>query len=394
MIFQEGNRLTLLRCGTDYFPALLDSIAGARQLVHLETYIYADDRAGREVTQALCDAAKRGATVRILVDGFGSRHMSMTQRQVLREAGVDLLVFRPEVTAFRLRRHRLRRMHRKIATIDGQVAFVGGINIVDDFDEFEAGEFETGEPGQSNNARLDYAVRIEGPLAAAVSHEAQHLWRRVSWARLRRRGHADIVLPTPASAGTQRGALVVRDNLRHRDDIENAYLDSIAAARTEIIVANAYFFPGRRFRRALEEAAHRGVAVVLLLQGRSDHPLLQYAWRALYGPLLDSGVRIHEYARGVLHAKVAVIDATRATVGSSNIDPFSLLLAKEANIFIDDPEFAHALREDLRIAIASGANEIAPAHWRSQSIWRKFPHWIAYALARISIGLFGYGGQL
>ena len=229
------------------------------------------------------------------------------------------------------RRDRVRRLHRKLVVADDRVAFIGGINIIDDFDT----------PRQKP-PRYDYAVKIEGPLVGEVREEAVRLWNRIALARLERRWrvahphHAPRLPPR----GSQKAALVVRDNLRHRRDIEDAYLEAIGTAKQEIIIASAYFFPGRRFRRALVSAAAHGVRVVLLLQGRVEYVLLHYASRALYGTLLEAGVEIYEYHRSFLHAKVAVVDGHWATVGSSNIDPFSLLLAREANVVTEDRRFA------------------------------------------------------
>ena len=141
---------------------------------------------------------------------------------------------------------------------------------------------------------------------------------------------------------------MIRDNLRHRRDIEHAYLAAIRTAKREILIANSYFFPGIRFRRALIAAAQRGVAVTLLLQARVEYLLLHYATRALYGQLLSAGITIQEYHRSFLHAKVAVVDDHWATVGSSNIDPYSLLMAREANVFVRDPYFADQLRDELQ----------------------------------------------
>jgi cardiolipin synthase len=152
----------------------------------------------------------------------------------------------------------------------------------------------------------------------------------------------------------------VRDNLRHRRDIERAYLDAIGAAREEIVLANAYFLPGRRFRRALRAAAGRGVRVTILLQGLVEYRLLHYATQALYGNLLAAGIRIFEYQRSFLHAKVAVIDHHWATVGSSNIDPFSLLLAREANVVVLDRRFAEDLEQSLAAAMRDGARACRP----------------------------------
>lgn len=394
--YVEGNRIALLRNGGQYFPALVAAIDAARTEVFLETYIFADDETGSLVSDALARAAARGVATHLLIDGYGAKDFAPRFRRMLAEAGAEVLVFRPQVSPwpFWKQRGRLRRMHRKLASIDGCVAFVGGINIIDDFDSPDV-----------SLPRYDYAARIEGPLAARVRAEAARLWSRVAWATLGRRwprfalsarrsaraGPALVhAAPEPAQASDrgQRAALALRDSLRHRRDIENAYLEQIDAARSEVILANAYFFPTRRFRRALMQAARRKVVVTLLLQGKSDHPLLYYASRALYRSLLDAGVRIHEYYRSELHAKVAVFDGCVATVGSSNIDPFSLGLAREANVFVEDKAFAAELRLSLHDAIENEARAVPANYWRRLRIRLKLRIWFAYRVARLAMSVY------
>ena len=383
-----GNRLTLLRNGEQYFPALVGAIDAAAQEVFLETYIFADDQTGSLVAAALARAAERGAAVHLLLDGFGARDFAPRFRGLLERAGVEVLVYRPKISPWTLRRNRLRRMHRKIACVDGAVAFVGGINVIDDYDT----------PHQTP-PRYDYAVKVEGLLVAEVRAEAAHLWSRVAWATFGRRWPGLNRLlgrnPRAAPAGCapcaedQKAALVVRDNLRHRRDIERAYLALIAGAREEVVIANSYFFPGRRFRHALVQAAARGVRITLLLQGRVEYLLLHYASRALYGPFLASGMEIQEYHRSFLHAKVAVFDGRQACVGSSNIDPFSLLLAREANLFVDDAAFSARLRASLLEAIERGAEPVPPRVWQRKSVWSRARIWIAFQVARLFIAFAG-----
>jgi cardiolipin synthase len=381
--FLPGNRLTLLRSGEEYFPALEAAIREAEREIFLETYIYAGDEIGRRITRALSEAARRGVAVRVLVDGFGSKDMPEELARQLRDAGVRLLVFRPEIWRVRFKRDRLRRMHRKIVVADVRVAFVGGINIIDDMDT----------PRQVP-PRYDYAVKVEGPLLGPIRESALRLWNRVALRRMESRWRArNLAVPDPSPAGNQRAAFVVRDNFRHRRDIEEAYLAAIESAGEEIVIANAYFFPGTRFRRALALAAARGVKVILLLQGRVEYMLLHYASRALYGTLLEAGVEIYEYHRSFMHAKVAVIDGYWATVGSSNIDPFSLLLAREANVVVDDRRFAGRLRDLLRADMERGARVVVKTSWFGRPLWQRIPIWIGYALARVSIGMFGFGGR-
>ncbi|HLQ02105.1 MAG TPA: cardiolipin synthase ClsB [Burkholderiales bacterium] len=381
--FLPGNRLTLLRSGAEYFPELEAAIRAARREVFLETYIFADDPTGRRIAHALCEAASRGVAVHVLVDGFGSREMLKSLAPGLREAGVRLLVFRPGTLSEAFRRDRLMRMHRKLAVADARVAFVGGINVIDDMDT----------PGQIP-PRYDYAVRVEGPLLAPIHEAVVRLWNRVAWRRGRHAWRVSHPLtPEAARKGDQRAAFVARDNFRHRRDIEEAYLEAIDSARQEIVIACAYFFPGRRFRRALTGAAARGVRVALLLQGRVEYLLLHYASRALYGTFLEAGVEIYEYHKSFMHAKVAVVDGHWATVGSSNIDPFSLLLAREANAVVEDRRFAARLRSLLRGDMERGARVVAKESWFAQPLWRRIPIWLGYGLARFTIGMFGFSGR-
>ena len=381
--FRDGNRLTLLETGQTYFPALRAAILGALREVFLESYIFQDDPVGRDIAAALRAAALSGVQVRVLVDGFGSAGFVRSLMPELQAAGVEVLVYRRELKPFSLRRHRLRRLHRKLAVVDGRVAFVGGINIIDDFD-----------PLAPDHPRHDYAVQVEGTLLNPILENVERLWRQVRWATLRRRPRPlGDLRATAAPVGGSRAAFVTRSNLRHRRDIEDAYLHAIHNARHDILIANAYFLPGRRFRQALVEAAERGVRVRLLLQGRTEYWLQHHATRALYPHLLASGVRLFEYQRSFLHAKVAVIDENWATVGSSNIDPFSLLLAREANVVVSDTTFADELRRRLDLAMAEGATELRAADWHRRPLLARAASWLAYSLVRLAIGMAGYGAR-
>ncbi len=374
-----GNRLTLLKNGAEYFPALESAIDRARREIFLETYIYEYDATGRRISAALERAARRGVTVHLLLDGFGARTLPEMVVEEMRAAGMQVMFYRPDVT-FRFKRHRLRRLHRKIAVIDTKIAFVGGINIIDDMDT----------PNQVP-PRFDYAVAVEGPLLGEIHQSARRLWRMLSWLQFRRyRSRKKNKSLHLAPRGSMAAAFVRRDNIRRRHDIENAYLEAIASARKEIIIANAYFLPGRHFRQALIAAAERGVRVVLLLQGRVEYFLLHYASRALYGALLEAGIEIYGYHRSFLHAKVAVIDGLWATVGSSNIDPFSLMLAREANVVALDAGFAATLRDSLLEAVSEGSQRIAPDSWKLQPLYLRFTAWASYGLVRFLMGMAGY----
>ena len=382
--YTAGNRITLLRSGNEYFPALLGAIDSAQHEIWLETYLFADDRIGRIVTASLTRAVRRGVAVRVMIDGWGAKQfLTPALARDLVRGGIMLLKYRPEVAPWQFRFHRLRRLHRKLCNVDGRVAFVGGINIIDDMNT-----------PRHKPPRVDFAVQVEGPLLPSIVRTMQRVWAINELVQLQ---STDIPLfpdlRPVGRAGTQTAKFAIRDNLRHRRDIEHAYLAAIRIAKHEIIIASSYFLPGIRFRRALIAAAERGVRVTLMLQARVEYRLLHFAIRALYGQFLAAGITIQEYHRSFLHAKVAVVDDSWATVGSSNIDPFSLLMAREANVFVRDRDFALQLRQELTRMIEEGARPVGPQRWRGRPRLYKAITWIAYGTVRVAMGILGYGGN-
>jgi len=379
--FVTGNRIKLLQSGSEYFPALEAAINKANNIIHLETYIFEYDATGIRISEALKKAARRNVVVRLLLDGFGSQDLPQYEIQNMLNAGIQVLIFRKEISPLTLQRSRLRRMHRKMAVIDSSIAFVGGINIVDDLNNPEP-----------LPPRFDFAVSIEGPLQREVFLAAQNLWMIVALSRLKKNWikYSEMSSSINQLIDDQRGALIIRDNFRHRHDIEDTYLHAIANASSEIIISNAYFLPGINFRRALSEAAKRGLRVVLLLQGKIEYHLQHYATKALYGSLLEAGIEIYEYHKSYLHAKVAVIDQHWSTVGSSNIDPFSLLLAREANVVIDNKAFAMQLKLNLENAITEESIRVLQEKWKNQRWITHVICWISYYIVRFLRGMIGY----
>lgn len=380
MRFISGNDIKLLRSGVEYFPALEQAIQNATSEIYLQAYIYEYDISGIRIGNALIEAAQRGISVNVLLDGFGSQYLPKRYIQTLRDAGIKLMFYRPKISPWTLKKNRLRRLHCKVTVIDGSVAFVGGINIIDD----------NNSPHQIP-PRIDYAVRIEGNLLPAITASVHKLWRRLEWMHLQ----SLYVPPIKEThhryhgAGSIKAAFVIRDNILHRHDIENAYLRAIRTAQSEILIANAYFIPGRKFRKALIDAARRGVNVRLLLQGRKEY-FLMFATHAFYNEFLSNDIEIHEYRKSFMHSKVAVIDGHWATVGSSNIDPFSLFLAREANIIIQDVPFADKLHADIESLMQDGGIKITPQIWGKASIIKHLASWIAFGAVRLFLGVIGH----
>ncbi len=391
MNFITGHQLTLLKSGREYFAALAQAIEQAEHEILLETYIFADDQTGQFIANLLCDAARRGVRVHVMVDGFGSREWLSQLRPPFAASGVNFLVYRPELRGFSFSRSRLRRLHRKLSCFDGRLAFVGGINIIDDLHEAMESTTIGDEPLQP---RFDYAAHIRGPLIKSIHTSMAKLWETVSWAQFKHNKFALRPIKIEHDrVGPVAAMLALRDNIRHRRTIEASYLHAIAHAQSSILLANAYFLPGRRFRRALRDAARRGVQVRLLLQGRLEYALLHYATQSLYDELLREGIQIYEYQPGYLHAKVGVVDNHWSTVGSSNIDPFSLLLAREANLVVDDIEFNRELTSTLENALQC-AVEMKPKQWRKRAWPHRLATGLARGLVRLAMGLAGYANRI
>ena len=381
--FLYGNQIKLLRSGEEYFPALETAIEAAQHEIYLETYIYQADKVGVQIGQSLTRAAQRGVSVYLLLDGFGSKDLPISYLQSLSLAGVQVLFYRARISPWSLKRSRLRRLHRKVVVIDQKIGFVGGINIIDDYD-VPAGA----------TPRVDYAVRLEGALLPMLHASVAKFWRRIAWSQMRRLPMESMMPHDRQISGHQgmQAALVLRDNILHRRDIEQAYLEAITSAKNEIIIANAYFLPGRDFRKALLEASLRGVRIKLLLQGRVEY-FAMFATHAFYSLFLQNKIEIFEYQKSFMHSKVAVIDDEWATVGSSNIDPFSLLLAREANVIVMDKQFSTELKADILKTIEDGSVKIAHEAWQHRSLRTRLASWCSYGLMRIFLGLIGYAKE-
>ena len=393
-----GHHVHLLQGWKELFPALVEAITRSVREVRIETYIFAADTAGEQMVEVLVQAARRGVAVHLVMDGVGTPALPDDWAQRLDAAGVQWRIFQPLGRLGLLIPSRWRRLHRKLCVVDGRVAFCGGINVLDDWYDPNHGVLTA--------PRLDFAVRVTGPLVREVHEVMVQFWwrlqagrkaREADWATAWRmleqeRQQLDALHVTPPAADRPAGlraALLLRDNLRYRTRIEKAYRKAIAEAHEEILIANAYFLPGRKLRRALVLAAQRGVRVRLLLQGRYEYFMQFHAVRPVYAPLLRAGVEIHEYSPSFLHAKVAVIDSRWTTVGSSNLDPLSLLLAREANVVIEDAAFARQLRTCLVRAMDHEGRRIDPqdyAHrpWRQRLLDR-----LAFGALRVALFLIG-----
>jgi cardiolipin synthase A/B len=375
------NDVTLLESGIELFPALIAAIEDAQYDIYFETYIFADDDTGRAVEDALIKAARRGVKVRVVTDWFGTGNRQCKRlRAAFAEGGVHFRAFNSWF------RRGVARTHRKVTVVDRLVAFVGGININDDwFCDYDASK-------RLPAPRWDFAVQVVGPLVATIHHEAQAQWARVGRLGLMKRiGLFREMRKQPLPDGDKpvQAAFVVRDSLRNRHTIQRAYLQAIGRAKKSVLLVNPYFAPGHKFRKALAVAGQRGVEVQLLI-GVGEIWLQDMVARSFYPKLLAAGVKVFEYRKTQLHAKVAVVDDDWSTVGSSNCDGLSLFLNQEANIVVKDEGFARTMREH----ILNGIADAVPIHaedFRHVGWVRRSGYEAAYFLYKMTMRIFAIG---
>ena len=399
---RDGHQIKLLEGGHEYFPVLINAIDNARSHIQLETYIFDFHGAAIEVAQALERAGLRGVRVWVVVDGVGTKPLAAQWQTRFQNANVAWRIYSPLGALGLLIPSRWRRLHRKLCLIDGHLAFCGGINILDDWYDPQHGALQ--------HPRLDFAVCATGALVQQVQEASTQLWWRLQAVRHVRQQNFPEAFSSFRAAGfhlpwlheehtangkpwVARAGLLLRDNVLHRGQIEKAYLRAIGLAHHDIVIANAYFLPGRKLRLALVLAAKRGVRVRLLLQGRYEYFMQYHAARPVYRQMLEAGVEIYEYANSFLHAKVAVIDAHHgkpwATVGSSNLDPLSLLLAREANVVVADGHFAKRLHQRLETAMLHESRAVVAQAVTNRPRFQKALDWVAFGLMRLALWLTG-----
>jgi cardiolipin synthase len=359
-----GNRCQLLRDGAEAFPAMLDAIRSAQHHVRLETYMLFDDAVGRVFARALIEAARRGVEVRVLYDALGSFGLSRRFVSELRENGVAIRKFRP--FGYGPLRRLVHRDHRKILVVDSEVAFIGGINIAAYWAPIGVG-----------HGWRDDVLQIEGPAVRHLERRFGATWRHQHFRQLKAAWRQRRVAGVPAKRGDISLAV-----LSSRRGIHRAYLKALTSARERVMIAAAYFVPDRKVLHAILAAARRGVEVRLVLNRQSDHPMLQLASRHYFERLLEAGVKIYEWRKGVIHAKTAVVDGVWATVGSFNLERMSLHFNHEANVAFADPRLASAIEQSFE-QDCDACVPIELDTWRQRPRWMKWLERAAFAFRKL-----------
>lgn len=369
------NQVRLVRGGAPYFQQLLQLINGARQSIHLQTYIFLDDSTGQMVVEALAAAAARGVKVYLLLDSYGSEQRPQHWTDQLAARGIQFRWFSPLVQTSRYSFGR--RMHHKVVVADAKEALVGGVNISDRYNDL---------PDQP--AWLDWAVHCEGQVAAELYLVCQEMFSRQVWGKRRRKR---LLAAMARYAPDAYCPIRVRRNdwVRRQISITRSYFEMFAGAREHITIMSAYFLPGRALRKAMMQAAARGVRIRIIAAGKSDVGIAKAAERYLYSWLLRCGVQLYEYQPQVLHAKLSCADDEWVTVGSYNVNNLSAYVSIELNLDIADRPFAQQVAAQLHNIAGEYCLPVTLAEWEAnRNWWQRLKERMAYDLLRLSFVLF------
>ena len=372
--FISGNKVVLLRDGKQAYPAMLAAIRSAKHRIDMESFTF-DGKEGEDFARALLKRHAAGAQVNLIYDAIGSSDMPSDLFDHMRAMGIHLLQYNPIDVPSVMDSSFNHRDHRKLLMIDGKVAFTGGVNISEvyrmksrlkRFFDVRSQDIDI-----EHMPWRDTQVRIEGPVVAEFEHLFMQTWHD---------NGGDGIRSAPPTPTTPKGDLFVQaiDGAPDRDrfTIYRSLLVSIALAQKSIHLTAAYFVPTPDLVDALENAAQRGVDVVLILPSRSDSDLALKAGHSFYEDLMESGVQIYERQDVVLHAKTAVIDSLWSTVGSSNLDWRSVLFNNECNAVILGKNFGQRMEAMFRDDLAQ-SKRIDPGEWGERPLWERLDEWKA-----------------
>lgn len=352
---EPGNQVTCLVNGDQIFPAMMEAVRGAKESINLETYIYWSGEVGRQFAEALAERARAGVKVHLLMDWLGSRKVNPNHLAVMRAAGVEVIKYNPLVI-YNLSRLNYRD-HRKLLIVDGRIGFTGGAGLADIW----LGNADT--PGHWR----DNMYRLEGPAVAQMQAAFLDNWMKASSVVL----DGPAYFPELAPAGDHIAQVFKSSPREGTEEVRLMYLLSIAAAKTNIRISASYFVPGGLTTDGLIAACHRGVRVEIILPGaRTDSPLVRYASRARWGPLLKAGVKIYEYQPTMYHCKYMIVDDLWVSVGSANFDNRSFRLNDEANLNVFSREFA-ASQVALFESDKERSREVTYEDWKGRSFLKK-----------------------
>lgn len=367
--YMPADEITLIHSGTHFFDELLSIINAAKQEIHFQTYIFEDDETGTAVGEALMNAARRGISVYLVCDGYGSGNLSKTFINNLTATGIFFHFFSPPMWLGNFKIGR--RLHHKVVVVDGATAIIGGINIAKKYE----GTLET-------LPWLDFALMVKG--------DACKIPQRICKLIIDKRIKAKTTGVQMQCKNSVQGNSLIRfrqnDFFRRKNQVCISYLQAIREAKHSVSIIASYFLPGLKMRRVLAKAAKRGVDVKIILSGISDVNAVRTATRYLYNFLLRNNISVYEYTQTVLHAKVAMVDSKWVTIGSFNLNHLSTYASVELNTDVLDASFSKMFEQYFSDLATNQCQKIDAPVFKN-TILLKLKRWLMYYMVRTAINI-------
>lgn len=368
--FRYNNHLELLQSGNSFFEKLSDLIKNATTEIHFQLYIFEPDESGKIIADLLIKAAKRGVKIYVVLDAYGSKNFNKIWQKNFTDVGIEIYFYSPIKFANYL--HMGMRLHHKIICVDGQFALVGGINISDNYSDYN-----------HQTPWLDFALLAQGKVVSDLVQICKQTLRTVSSYPKHKtkqeiqKEHKPII------------ARVLQNNwVQAKFGITHQYKQQIRKANNEIILIASYFIPSLALKRLLKNAAKRGVNVKIVLSSISDVSMVKYATEYFYSDLLKAGINIYEWKQSVLHAKVGLIDSEWLSVGSYNLNHLSDFGSIECNLEILDTAFCLATKIKLNQLINDGCEKVSVDDFSAKkSIKNSILQLVSYLLVRFSLSI-------
>ncbi|MBV9080932.1 MAG: cardiolipin synthase [Elusimicrobia bacterium] len=327
--FLEGNKVTELLNGDQIFPAMVEAIKGAKKTITLEQYIWSSGKVSDMFVPAICERARAGVKVLVLVDAFGSGKLHRKDVKQMTDAGVEFRKYNPPILTFHLF-GRDQRSHRKLLIVDGRVGFIGGVCMSDEW-------LGNAQPKHWRDTHF----RVEGPVVGQIQAIFASNWLQMTGKVI----EGPDYFPHLEKAGDMVAQAVESGPRQGREDARLTYLMAFAAAKKSIRIEHAYFAPDAMVIQALKNARKRGVRVEVIFPEKLDNVLVRKASWAYWKDLLEAGVQFYEYEPTLLHCKIVIVDDVFTIAGSVNFDERSLRLNDEANLDVLDKDFAKTMTD-------------------------------------------------
>jgi Phosphatidylserine/phosphatidylglycerophosphate/cardiolipin synthases and related enzymes len=374
--YTNFNRVRLVRGGRDYFNELADLIRKATQSIHLQVYIFIADETGQLIAEELIEAAKRGVQVFVLADGYASKDLPKEFIRRMRSAGIRFRFFEPLLKSERF--YLGRRLHHKVVVADGYYGLVGGINISNNYNDLA-----------EDPSWLDFALLVEGEAAHELQKVCAGRWIKPTLRLKKKKLLHDVPYEMPKEECLVR--IRRNDWVKRSNQISRSYVEMLQHSTSHVIIMSSYFLPGRIIRYNLSRAAKRGIKISVIVTGESDIKLAKHAERYMYRWLLKRKIRIFEYTKNILHAKVATSDGRFSTIGSYNVNDISAYASVELNLDVRNEEFAGNMQKLLEQIIKRDCVEVTEESYITKyHFFKRLLQYFSYLVVRVLYYLFTF----